>query len=118
GRRSEAILAPRRRRVRRSLPGGVPEADECVVVHLRRSLPKVGARVATPRGDGVVRKLDLLGASVAVLVDGVDGLPVFRVADVTWSAGDALPKPRAGEPRGGCDGGCEGGCGRRPKDDA
>ncbi len=79
---------------------------------LRRSLPKVGAAVTTPRGAGVVRKLDLLRESAAVAVDGEDGLPVFRVDDLRWDGQDALPRPRPAPRKGGCgSGGCGGGCG-------
>jgi cell fate regulator YaaT (PSP1 superfamily) len=76
---------------------------------LRRSLPRVGARVATPRGEGTVRKLDLMRESVAVLLPDQDGLVTFGAADLGWEGDQELPAPRPRDR--GPDGGC-GGCGK------
>ncbi|MFN2371352.1 MAG: stage 0 sporulation family protein, partial [Candidatus Krumholzibacteriia bacterium] len=85
---------------------------------LRRSLPRVGARVATPRGEGTVRKLDLLRESVAVALPDQAGLVPFRLADLAWEGDQELPAPRPGDPRrDGCAGGGCGGCGAAQGDD-
>lgn len=72
---------------------------------LRRRLPRVGARVTTPRGPGQVRKLDLLRQEAAVVVDGLDGLQYFPVADLGWSGDEDLPGPKTDD-RGCGGGGC------------
>jgi len=79
---------------------------------LRRSLPRVGTRVATPRGEGTVRKLDLMRETVAVSVPGEDGLFAFPADQVTWAREQDLPAPR--RQGGGCGaGGCGGDGGGR-----
>ncbi len=74
----------------------------------RRNLPKVGASVATPEGQGTVRKLDLLQEMVLVSSPGREGLLEWPAASVTWGPGEDLPQPKPSAPNGGC-GNCSGG---------
>ncbi len=70
----------------------------------RHRLPRVGIRVETPDGGGIVRKLDLLGETVGVDIPGADGLLQFPVDAVNWEKEQDLPRPRnrrkAGDGRG------------------
>ncbi len=68
--------------------------EQDVYQEVRRRLPRVGARVQTPAGNGTVRKLDLLQEEVGVSVPGVDGLSVYRAAELRWEGDEDLPVPR------------------------
>lgn len=61
----------------------------------RRRLPRVGARVTTPKGEGSVRKLDLMRDEVTVEIPGADTLEAWPASDISWDAGASLPEPRA-----------------------
>lgn len=73
-----------------------------VYQELRSGLPRVGSRVTTPKGEGTVRKLDLMRETVAVALPDQDGLPVFRADELAWEGGQN---------------GCGGGCAGRPERD-
>lgn len=59
----------------------------------RRDLPRVNSRVSTPKGKGVVRKLDLLRRQVSVDLPGAEGLETWPVTDITWDRDRNLPAP-------------------------
>ncbi|HEY3352405.1 MAG TPA: regulatory iron-sulfur-containing complex subunit RicT, partial [Polyangia bacterium] len=67
---------------------------------LRKGLPKLGKRVQTPRGEGKVQEVDILGRRVKVWFEG--GPPqIFDAAEVQPVLPPGMsPGPRPGEPRG------------------
>ena len=65
-------------------------------------LPRVGARVRCPGGEGVVRRLDLLREQVLVSLPGHDDLVACRPEDLAWDRNRTLPQPRRRPRRGGC----------------
>ena len=81
---------------------------------VRRSLPRVGARVETPEGSGTVRKLNLLQESVSVSSPGQEGLREWPADRLRWDKSRNLPSPQP--PRRDSNGqGCnDGGCGNGP----
>ena len=85
----------------------------------RRVLPRVGTRVTTRAGAGVVRRLDLIREQVGVEVDGVEGLVACGVEDVQWEKGKGMGLAvegsggSGGKKRERDDGGCGQGCERR-----
>jgi cell fate regulator YaaT (PSP1 superfamily) len=74
----------------------------------RQNLPKVGANVTTPEGQGTVRKLDLLQEMVLVSSPGREGLLEWPAASLSWGQSEDLPPPRPTPKNGGC-GNCSGG---------
>ncbi|MFH2054149.1 MAG: stage 0 sporulation family protein [bacterium] len=73
--------------------------EHTVYQDLTRSLPKVGARVRTPEGPGRVRKLDLLGESCTVEIEGRDGIVEFPANKLKWERGkDDGPGFGGGDP--------------------
>ncbi len=61
---------------------------------LRRNLPRVGARVKTPTGPGVVRKLDLMREACLVAVQGEDRPLEFPAGELRWDGRESLPAGR------------------------
>ena len=59
----------------------------------RLLLPRVGGRVTTPKGEGVVRKLDLMLRQVTVEIPGADHLENWPVSELSWEAAENLPEP-------------------------
>ena len=70
-----------------------------VYLDARRQLPKVGTSVVCPDGQGIVRKLDLLGDQVGLQVEGADGLCYWPSQRLTWSSDQELPAPKRGQPK-------------------
>ena len=75
----------------------------------RLLLPRVGSPVMTPKGEGTVRKLDLLLNLVGVVVPGSESMESWPASELTWEATRTLPQPvekknqncRRNGPRGG-----------------
>ena len=65
-------------------------------------MPRVGARVTTPRGEGRVRKLDLLSETATVQLDEGSLTLVLAAAEMTWDARQDLPRSRPRRPRKPC----------------
>jgi len=61
---------------------------------LRSKLPRVGTRVTTPAGAGVVRKLDLLREACVVEVSGEDRPLEFGADQLHWDGRSSLPAGR------------------------
>ena len=59
----------------------------------RRQLPRVGARAATPKGEGTVRKLDLMRRLVTVDVPSAGIVETWPAADLSWESAQDLPGP-------------------------
>ena len=60
----------------------------------RNRLPRVGGLVTTPRGEGAVRKLDLMHQLVTVEVPGAESMETWPVSELSWDAAQNLPEPR------------------------
>lgn len=67
---------------------------------LLKRMPKVGARVETPRGRGRVRKVNILQESALVSLEGGGEFLNLPVSDLRWERREDLPEPRRGG--GGC----------------
>ncbi len=67
---------------------------------LRRNLPRVGTRVMTPSGPGLVRKLDLLRESCLVDVQGEDRPLEFPAGEIRWNGEGSLPMGKTTMKRG------------------
>ncbi len=66
-----------------------------------KRLPRVGTRVESKRGRGVVRKLDLLRGRVTVALEDEAEKWVAEAEELTWDARKDLPKGRPRGRRGG-----------------
>ncbi len=71
-------------------------------LELLARMPRVGARVTTPRGEGRVRKLDLLRETATVQLDEGAQTLVLGAAEMTWDARQDLPRSRQRRPRKPC----------------
>ncbi len=75
--------------------------EQQLYVELRRNLPRVGTKVMTPTGPGIVRKLDLLREACLVDVQGEDRPLEFPAGEIRWDGGRSLAGGRTVRKKGG-----------------
>jgi len=59
-----------------------------------KRMPRIGTRVQTPEGPGVVNKIDLLENVVAVYCESLSEVVVMPVGELKWERGGDLPPGR------------------------
>jgi len=60
-----------------------------------KRLPKVGTKVQSERGRGVVKKLDLVHETIAIADEETGELSVFTPDQLQWDKSEDLPGPRS-----------------------
>jgi cell fate regulator YaaT (PSP1 superfamily) len=65
-------------------------------------MPRVGARVETRSGRGVVRKLDLLRGRATVSIEDSGDTVLLSPDEMSWESRQDLPRGRSRQPRRAC----------------